>query len=109
AGALDYVGIQRALRQEVNRRARAQPLCLALKDAHELLADDAPLLFGIDNAGQAAKEAIARVNRDKWDAEMGAKGLDHLLRLATPHAPRVHEDAGQPVADGAVDQQRRYR
>jgi hypothetical protein len=33
-----------------------------------------------------------------------AEHRDHFLRLAQPHQPVVHEDAGQLVADGLVDQ-----
>jgi hypothetical protein len=35
--------------------------------------------------------------------------VTNLARLFVPQQPVVHEDAGEPVADGAMDQQRRHR
>ena len=40
---------------------------------------------------------------------MAAKQRNHLLRLALPQQAVIDEDAGQPVADRLMDQQRRDR
>jgi hypothetical protein len=42
---------------------------------------------------------------DQRDPEL-PEGLDHLLGLVHPHQPVVDEDAGEALADGAVDEQR---
>ena len=79
---------------------------LLLEDADELLADDLPLRLGVVDAGEPREEAIGRVDVDERDAEPVAEGLDDLARLVLAHHPVVDEDAGEPVADRAVDEQR---
>ena len=81
---------------------------LALEDPHELLADDLALALGVGHALQRRKELLGRVHGHERDAEMLAEGRDHLLGLAQPQQPVIHEHAGQLVADRAVDQQRRH-
>src|SRR6185295_18897880 len=58
-GALDHVRVERSLGQEVDL---AQLLRLLLEDPDELVADDPPLLLGVDHAGEAGQEALPRVD-----------------------------------------------
>ena len=103
AARLDHVGVERALDEE----ARVlDPAGLLLEDADELLADDLPLGLGIVDSGEAVEEAVGGVDVDELDAVLLAEGGDDLLGLVLAHHPVVDEDAGQPVADRAVDEER---
>ena len=51
----------------------------------------------------------AAVDVDQRDVEVAAEQVDHLLRLAVAQQAGVDEDAGELVADGLVDEQRRRR
>ena len=82
---------------------------LLLEDADELVADDAALLLGIGHAGEAGQEALARVDHDEVHAQAGLERLAQELRLALAHEPVVDVDAGQPVADGTMDERGRDR
>ena len=64
---------------------------------------------GSVDAGEAGQEALARVDHDEVHPEVGLEGLAQQLRLALAHEPVVDVDAGQPVADGAMDERRRDR
>ncbi len=80
-----------------------------LEDANELGADQVPLLLGLLDALEASQEALLRLHVHEWNLEVIAKGLDHLLGLATPHEAVIDEDAGELLTDRLVDQQRRDR
>ena len=101
ADALDHVGIQRALRQEVGA-ADARGLLLEHLDEHA--ADCFALGLGVGHAVELRQEQVARVAVHELDVEPVAEGLDDLLRLALPQQAAVHEDAGQLVAHGLMDQ-----
>ncbi len=79
---------------------------LLLEDADERLADAQALLLRVGHAGQLGQEAVLRLDVHERHVEVLAEGLDHLVRLALAQEPVVDEDAGQLVADGAVDEQR---
>jgi len=44
---------------------------------------------------------------DEVDLELPAERVLDLIGLARPHEPGVHEDAGELVTDGLVDERRR--
>src|SRR5699024_5940076 len=71
--ALDDVGVDRALGQEVHR---TDLFGFVLKDADELLADDLALAFGRFDAGQFAVKAFAGIDADKVDVELAALAKD---------------------------------
>ena len=79
---------------------------LLLEDADELLADDLALRLRVVDAGEPGEEALARVDVDQLDPEALAEGLDDLLGLALAQQAVVDEDAGELLADGAVDERR---
>ena len=62
--ALHNVRIDGALCQEIHL---ADLLCLLLKDADELLADDLALALGLGNTGQLAEIAVAGIHTDEVD------------------------------------------
>jgi hypothetical protein len=105
ARAFDHVGINRALRQEA-RVAHAAGFFL--KDADELLADDAPLLFRVGDTGQRAEEAGGGVHADQFHPQRLVERRRHLLAFIAPQQASVHEDARQLVADGTMHQRRHH-
>ena len=80
--ALDHVGIERALRQEIDL---ADLLGFALEHLDEQPADGLALLLGIGDAGKRGEEARAGIDRDQRDVVMAAEQLDDL---AAPRSAR---------------------
>ncbi len=103
-GALDDVGVERALGQEVDG---ADPRRLFLEDADELVADDLALLLGILDAGQPGDEPLPRIDHDEIHAEIALERDPQQLRFLLAHEPVVDVDAGQPIADRPMDERRR--
>ena len=58
----DHVCVDRALAEEIDR---ADFLCLALKDANKLLADNLPLLLGLFDSLKLLEVLGARIHADK--------------------------------------------
>ena len=81
---------------------------LLLEDADELLADPVPLLLRLVDALEAREEAVLRLHVHERDLEVAAERLGDLLGLVRAHEAVVDEDAGELVADGLVDEQRRH-
>ncbi len=65
AAGLDDIGIERALHEELDRRARSREhLTLGgLEDPDELAADDLALLLGVGDAGEEAEELVSARRR----------------------------------------------
>ena len=74
--ALDHVGIERALGEELDV---AELLGLRLEHLDEQLADDLALRLGVGDAGERVEEARAGIDRDERDVVMAAEQLDDLL------------------------------
>ena len=74
--ALDHVGIERALRQEIDL---ADLLGLLVEHVDEQLADGLALGLGIGDAGERGEEARAGIDRDQRDVVVAAEELDDLL------------------------------
>ena len=101
----DHVGVDRALRKEVDR---ADFLRLFLEHADELLADDLALALGIGHAGELFKEAVLGVHTDKVDIPLIKCGLD-LVALVEAHEAVIDKNAGELRADGLGEQCRHDR
>ena len=67
------------------------------------------LLLRILDAGQPGEEALAGVDHDEVHPEVALEGDPQQLRLLLAHQPVVDVDAGQPIADRAMDERRRDR
>ena len=78
------------------------------EDVDERRADDLALLLGIGDAGQAVEEQPRGVDEHERQLQP-LEPPPNLCRFVEPQHAVVDEDAGQPVADGAMDQQRRDR
>ena len=78
-----------------------------VKDFHEFLANDLPLLFWIRNTLQLAQEAISGINLDDLDAQVAAQGVHYLISLVLAQQAVINKDAGQLVANCLVDQNSR--
>ena len=59
---------------------------------------------GSTTPASAVEKAVAGVDHPEIDAQVRRKVLLDLLALVQPQQPVVDEDAGEPVADGAVHQ-----
>ena len=93
-------GIYRPLREELRRAALARGV---LKGAHELLADELALALRVRDAGDAAQEALVRVDAHQLQLPPGEGGAD-LLRLVLAHEAVVDVDAGEAAGDGLAEQ-----
>src|SRR5579885_861886 len=110
AGAFDDIRIERTLRKEWDRPALfGEEACLLFEDADELCADDLTFLFGVDHVLQAVEETPAGIDGDKRDMQVARKGLYDLFRLAGAQQTGIDEDAGELIANCAMDEQGRDR
>ncbi len=64
---------------------------------------------GIADAREAREEPLLRLHVDEGHAKVAGERLDDLLGLVLPQQAVIDEDAGELVADGLVDEQRRNR
>ena len=79
-----------------------------LEDVDERRADDLALLLRIGDAGEPLEEQRRRVHEHERQLQP-LEPLADLRRLVEPQHAVVDEDAGQPVADRAMNEQRRDR
>ena len=105
--ALDHVGIERALRQELGA---ADLLRLRLEHVDEQPADGLALGLGVGDAGERLEEQVRGVGMDQRDVVVVAEQRARP-RSASSCAQQavVDEHAGELVADRLVDQHRRDR
>ena len=82
---------------------------LFLEDADELSPTIVRFSSGSPDAGEAREETFLRLHMHERDAKVAGERLDDLLGLVLPKEAVIHEDAGELVADGLVDEQRRNR
>src|SRR3989442_11262260 len=101
AGRFNHVRVYRSLREPAGA---GDFLRLRLEDVDELAADDLALLFRVDHARKRTQKRFARVNAVDLDAEMPRERIHDLIRLAESQQARIDEDAGELVADRAVDE-----
>ena len=106
AAALDQVGVERALHEELGLGETAGVL---LEDADEQLADHLALRLRLGDAGEPLEVALAGVDVDQLDAHVAPERLDDLLALVLAHQPGVDVDARELVTDRAVHERRRDR
>src|SRR6185295_5792699 len=104
--ALDDVGIERSLRQELGV---ANGFGLTLEDVDERRADDLALLLGVFDAVEALQEEIARIGMNERNIVVAAEQRHDFFRFAFAHQASVDKDAGELVDDGLVYQQRSDR
>src|SRR5262249_13754609 len=77
-----------------------------LEDLDERGADDPALPLRVLDAGEVLEEAGRRVDVADVELHRIAEDRDHLPGLAPAAEAVVDEDAGQAVADGAMDERR---
>src|SRR5437868_6265058 len=106
AHRLDYVGVEGALREELDV---ADLVRFFVEDVDEGGADRLALFLRVDNPGELLEEQAASVTMDQRDVVVPAEEAHDLLGFACPQQARVDEDAGQPIADRVVQQRRRDR
>ena len=101
AGGFDHVRVDGALGQPFDV---LDPAGLVVEDLDEGVADDLALLLRVGDAGEPAEKALLGVDPDDLHAHVTGEGAHHLIALAEPQQAVVDEDAGELVADGAVEQ-----
>ncbi len=102
AVALENIGIDRALREELNVILLAR---FFFKYANKLGADDFSLFFRLGNTCQLVEKTVYRIYIDEIGVHLVAEHLDDLLRLALAQQAVVDMDTYQIFAD-RLDQQR---
>ncbi len=104
---LHHVRVERALHQEVDRLAMDAgvghhlPSC-AFEHPDELTADDLALGLGLAHPGQGGEKLLLGVDHLERHAGRVHEVALHLLGLPGAQEPVVHEDARQPISDGAL-------
>ena len=76
----------------------------AFEDLDELVADDLALTLGVGDALELAQEDLGGVDDAEVDLELAAEHLLHLGAFVEAQQAVVDEDAGQLLADGALDE-----
>ena len=104
AARFDDVGVDGALRQPLGAYTLSS---LVLEHLNELAADDLALGLRVGHTSQVAHELLAGVDVDDAGMQLALEHGHHLLGLVQPQQPVVDEDAGELVADGAMDQRGR--
>ena len=101
AGGLDDVGVDRALGEPLGGRELGG---FFLEDLDEDAADDLALLFRIGDAGEFVHEAVDGIDDDELEAHVLFERFTDLFALVLAKEAVVDEDAGELLADGAVDE-----
>ena len=102
---LDDVGIERALHEPVDLALGfGDAAGFLLEDGDEFFADDLALLLGVFDLGELAEEEVGGVNGVDVEAKLAAQVLLHFLKFVFAQDSVVDEDAGELVADGAMDE-----
>src|SRR4051812_840407 len=102
----DHVRIERSLPEMTEP---AQFVGARLEHIDERAADNLALLLRIRDTGQPIEEQVGRVDEIERQTKFLGETLADLFRLVVPQQAVVDEDAGETVADGAMDQHCRYR
>ena len=102
-GGFDHVRINRPLRQPAGVLDLGR---LFLENVDENAADDLALLLRIGHALERREKPVLGVHADDLDPHVAREGLHHLIAFVQAQQAVVHENAGQLLADGAVQQRR---
>ena len=105
AGGLDDVGVDGALREPADPVELRR---LLLEDLDERAPDAPALLLRIRHSGERGEEPILGVDPSHVDPEVSGERGHDLVAFVEPQQAVVDEDAGQAIADGAVQQRRHH-
>ena len=109
----DNVGIDGSLSQKrrplVATFARLEFGCLGLEYVHEQAANDLALLLWIAHARELSEEKFACIDADYARMQLAFEHVHHHVAFVQAQQAVVDEYAGQPVANGPVNQRRRHR
>lgn len=98
--ALNAVGVDGALGQPAGVGNLGG---FGVEDLHEVAADNLALLFGVAHAGEVGEELLGGIHADDVEAEAFVVAHDVAELVLAEHAV-VHEDAGELMAYGAVEE-----
>src|SRR3989441_11538475 len=99
AGALDHVGIERSLRQEVDPGKRGR---FSLEDIDEGGPDSPALLLRIDDSPERIEERVARIDCLEVDSKMTLHDLFDAPPLVATQQTVVNDQASQLSRDGTM-------
>ena len=109
AAGLDDVGVERALHEERDRRRRVggeRRRTTSTSAASKTRMNSRPMILRFSSGSltpaSASRNCFCGVDDVEVDAGGGHEVALDLLGLALAHQPVVDEDAGEPVADGAL-------
>ena len=80
-----------------------------LKDVHKQAPNDLALGLGFAHAGQFAQKQLAGVHADDLGVQFADEHFHHHVTLVQAQQTVVHKNAGELVANGAVDERGRHR
>ena len=101
AAALDHIGIDRALGKMI---ALTQLRGGVLEYLHKFPADDFSLLFRLGHAFERSVEAFRCIDSLQLHREGPGENVHHLIALSGAHEAVIHIDAGQAIANRAIQQ-----
>ena len=103
-GRLDDVGVERPLDQEPDVTLNVP--CFRFEHVDERMADAAPLLLRVRDTHELVEKPLARIHDAQIDAQVSPEGPLDLLPLPFAQQSVVDENAGQAIADRAVNEHR---
>src|SRR5262245_61068297 len=99
--ALDHVGIEGALGQEVDA---PELFRFRLEHVDEKRADGLALLLRVSLAGERGQKLGARINVEQGNVEMTTEEPNNLAGLIEPQVAVVDDNAGERAANGLMEE-----
>ncbi len=113
AAGFDHVRVDGALRQPLGTLAGSttgdQLGGLGLEHLNKFAPDDLALGLWIAHSGKLAKKLLGRVNPDHLGVQLAHKHVHHQVAFVQAQQAVVDKDAGELIANGAVNQRCRHR
>src|SRR5690606_10280106 len=106
AGGLDYVGIDRALREPLDAFELRR---LLLEHFHEEPADDLALALRVHLSLECSEKALLGVDADDAHAHVLRERLHDLIALAEAQQSMIDEHASELISDRAMQQRSKHR
>ena len=110
---LNHVRVERSLHEELGRLAASSARVISRAARSNARMNSRPMILRLSSGSvtprSAPRNASASLATTQLHPGRGDEVLLDLLRLALAQQPVVNEHAGQPVADGPLDEGRRHR
>ena len=110
APGFDHVRVNGALCEKggalVATVASLQLGSFGLEDLDEFAADDLALVLGVAHAGELAQKLLAGIDMNDVGVQLAGEHLDNHLAFILAQQAMVDENAGELIANGAMDERR---